>query len=103
MKRFKCSPEGVLRPQAGVKTLQKDSGYISPERAADRSFTPLGLGLLTSFYRGSCVPSVASQRSWSGTPAWTIGTHHRLLFRPSALPAKVELFKFWVQRPIYQK
>ena len=46
------SPERAFRPQAGVKPLQKASDSISPERAAEHTVTPLGVGLHPPVYRG---------------------------------------------------
>ena len=64
----KHSPERAFRPQAGVPTPAKGSGYISPERATGRSATPSGLGGPTAIIRGLhpclddwCSPSSSYQ------------------------------------------
>ena len=78
------APKGLQTTGRGETPAKVVCG-ISPERAAEYPATPSGFGPAPYVYRGSCVPSVASQQSWSDTPVWTIGTHHRLLTALRAL------------------
>ena len=50
-------------------TPANGSVYKSPERAAGFFCHPFGVAFTPLTCRGSCVPSVANQRSWSGIPA----------------------------------
>ena len=62
------APKGQQTAGRGC-TPANGSVYKSPERAAGFFCHPFGVAFTPLTCRGSCVPSVASQRSWSGTPA----------------------------------
>ncbi len=64
-----AAPAPLACYRRDARTPANGSVYKSPERAAEFFCHPFGVAFTPLTCRGSCVPSVASQRSWSGTPA----------------------------------